>query len=203
MRKIFILATLALAFATSCGDSPDPIEKRQLEAPNPTSYDFAVPLQELRTNLLLKIDDFSYLMPFHESFSGSGYSFVEETSEDASFGEHIFENPANVHDVFLHSYGAPINSPSPVYFSRGEPLEYFVDFQIHFEALDKNNTRVSIITHRPRVSNGTKCCSPHGQVAIFQDVEPTTIEEYRLLQLIGRIAGTQGMPPVRLPIEKD
>jgi hypothetical protein len=202
MVKIILMAALAVVFATSCGDSPGPVQKRQLEAPNPTSYVFAMPLSELRKNLLTKLDDFEYMRPFHESFSGSGYSFAKETSDRVLFAPHIFNDPKNVNDIFLHSHGSPINSPSPVYFSRGDPLKYFAQFQLHFEAVNENNTKVSVITYSPRVANGSKCCGLHGSgVALFQDVEPTSIEEYRLLQLIGRIAGTQGMPPVRLPIE--
>lgn len=201
MTKILILAALVVGLVTACGESPGPVKKRQLAAPNPTSYIFAAPLPELRARLLAELDDFARMQPFYESFSESSFYFAKETSERPLFAPHVFADPANVHDIYLHTHGGAIESPTPVYFARGKPLRYFAQFQLHFEEIDKNNTRVSVITYGSRVANGAECCGPHGKVAIFQDVEPTSIEEYRLLEWIGRITGTKEMPPINLPVE--
>lgn len=200
--SLTFLVVVAVVLTTACGESesPGPIEKRPLAQMNPTSYVFARPLADLRRDILTAFGDFDQRLAFSNAVSVSSFLISVDTPEDVPPpARHLFADPANANDLFIHSWATPINPPSPVYYSRGTPLEYFADFHIHFESVDDKNTRVTVNAFTPRVVNGSECCGPHGKVAIFQEVEPTSIEEYRLLEWIGRITGTKGMPPINLP----
>ena len=200
MKKFTTVLLLFVGLTASCGESPGRIEKRPLAQMNPTSYVFERPLADLRKDALVAFEDFNQQRAFNNDVSVSSLMIGADTTEtDPYLGAELFADPANANDVFIDLNGFPIIPPIPVYYSRGQPLEYFVDFHIHFEQVDAKNTRVTVNAIRPRVVNGSECCSPHGVVAIYQDVEPTSIEEYRLLEWIGRIAGTKDMPAINLP----
>jgi hypothetical protein len=201
MKRLAILV-LSLGLFVSCGESPGKVEKRAFE-PNPTSYIFAKPIADLRKDILATLDNFEVMRPFYASFAPEGgYYFSARTKADGSAASNgVLDDPAAANDIYLQAYGAVIG-PSPVYSVRGKPLPYTSEFHLHFESVDEKNTRVTVIPHNPRVANGSKCCSPHGLYTIYQDVEPTTIEEYRILQLIGQVVGTKDMPPLKLPADK-
>jgi hypothetical protein len=206
LKNAFLLFT-SVAFLAACGatsglvETPGPLEKRMPARPNPTSFVYNKPLDVLRGDVIKSLEDIDPGRRFNADFSTTTIAFFVETKdEDSVFSRDIFSDPANSSDLFVHSYGTPINPPEPVYYANGKPLEYFADFHIHFEAVDAASTRVTVRAHRPRVVNGSECCGPHGSVAIYQDVEPTTVEEYRFLQLIGHVAGTENMPPIELPV---
>ena len=196
--KALIIAIVGLTGA--CSESPGPLEKRPLAQMNPTSYVFARPLADLRKDALTAFNDFEQARAFSSQISLSSFPVIVNTREDmTSEADSIFADPVNAKDFYITSLDMPINPPNPVYYSAGKPLEYFADFHIHFEPVDGKNTKVTVIAQRARVVNGSGCCSPHGSVAIYQDVEPTTVEEYRFLEWIGRITGTKNMPPITLP----
>jgi len=44
------------------------------------------------------------------------------------------------------------------------------------------------------VINGARCCGPHGYYANDVPVEPTTIEEYKILLYIGQVLSVRDMP---------
>ena len=200
-RYSYALALLLLSFCISCSSDIHKIKTKSLNEKNPTSYEFARPMSEVKKEVINAFDS-EKVNPlthqFNSSFSNETFSFVVESKEDPSFSKHIFQNPENSNDLYLHSFGTPINS-SYVYFGGGKPLRYRAEFQLHLTALDPHRTRVSVITHKPTVINGSKCCGLHGYVSNDVPVEPTTIEEYKILLFVGRLLGTQDMPPLRLP----
>ena len=196
----YLIAALLLGLCISCSSDIHPIETRPLSQKNPTSYVFPAPLPAARGKMLTAFKDFNLMRDFLSSFSPNNpsMSFRMENRDDAVFATHIFANRENHEDLYLHFFGDVID-PSPVYFGGGKPLRYRAKFQLHLTALDDNSTQVSIITHDPTVINGSTCCGPHGKVANDVAVEPTTIEEYKILLFIGRILGVSDMPPLRLP----
>jgi hypothetical protein len=203
-RHIYWITLLLLSLCISCSSDIHPIETKSFSEKNPTSYEFARPMSEVKQAVLSAFDT-SKKNPvtdeFHSSFSTMSFFFVAESKEDALFSKHVFENPENSNDLYLHSYGEPI-SHSFVYSAVGDALKYRATFQLHLTAPTENSTKVSVITHNPTVINGSKCCGLHGYVSNDVPVEPTTIEEYKILLFVGRLLGAQNMPPLRLPEEK-
>jgi len=209
-RRTFILSPqfdqgFILLIATGMLIPPEPIlpmETRPFPQRNPTSYEFPGSVSEVRQKIFATFKDFDVMQGFYRTFSDSGFSFSIEEQENASFAKSaandFFADEKNKNDLYLHSHGALIGG-SPLYLGGGIPLRYSAEFQLHFDAIDPNKTRVSIITHNPRVYNGTVCCGMHGYMSNTQTVEPSTIEEYKILQFIGRRLGVNDMPPLRLP----
>ena len=197
----YVLAVLFLSFFISCSSDIHTIKTKPLTEKNPTSYVFSRPMSEVRQAIIdaLEITKRSKTTEdFYSSFSENSFYFSLETKEDASFSKAIFQNPENSNDLYLHSWGEPIVA-SPVYFGDGKPLKYRATFQLHLTAPDEKSTKVEVITHDPTVINGSKCCGLHGYVSNDVSVEPTTIEEYKILLFIGRVLGATGMPPLKLP----
>ena len=196
----YLLAALLLCSCTACSSNIHPIETRPLSQKNPTSYVFPGPVPEVRGKLLTAFNDFQLMRDFFSSFSPNNPSlyFAVESREHAVFSEQIFADRDNQDDVYLHSHGDWID-PSPVYFGGGKPLRYRAEFQVHLTTVDANRTQVSVITHKPSVINGSVCCGLHGYKSNDVAVQPTTVEEYRILLFIGRVLGVSGMPPLRLP----
>lgn len=199
-----LLSALLLSVCSSCSSGIHKIKTKPLSDKNPTSYDFPRSLPEVRQTIIdaLEISNRSSVTDeFYSSFSEDSFYFSLETKDDPSFSREVFQDPSNINDLYLHSWGQPI-SFSRVYFGGGKPLKYRANFQLHLTALSGNNTKVSVIVHNPTVINGSKCCGLHGYVSNDVPVEPTTIEEYKILLFIGRLLGQQNMPPLRLPEDK-
>ena len=196
----YIGAALMLSLCISCSSDVHKIKTKALLQKNPTSYVFPGALPEVREKLLTAFKDFplrrefgSFLSPNNQSFTFSG-----RTKEEHGDYEPIFANSENHNDIYLHSWGEPID-PSEVYFGGGKPLRYRAEFQLHLTAADNDSTQISVITHKPTVINGSVCCGLHGYKSNDVAVEATTIEEYRILLFIGRILGVRDMPALRLP----
>ncbi len=177
-----------------------PIETKPLSQKNPTVYEFAHPVSDVREKLLTAFADYDLMQEFYSSFNPkkSSFRFFVGSREKTLLSKDIFENPENTNDLYLHSHGEVIG-PSAVYFGGGKPLRYRAKFQLHLTALDDKRTKISIITHDPAVINGSVCCGMHGYKSNDVAVEPTTIEEYKILLFIGRILGVSDMPPLRMP----
>jgi len=166
---------------------------------NPTSYEFAYSVSEVRGKLLTAFENFDQQAKLASSFDAqSRFRPQVESRETALFSKEIFADPENKNDLYLHAFGEFVG-PSPIYSGGGKPLKYRSEFQLHLTDAGHNRTKVSVITHKPTVFNGSKCCGLHGYVSNDVPVEPTTIEEYKILLFIGSILGTKNMPPLRMP----
>ena len=196
----YIGAALLLSLCISCSSDVHKIKTKSLVQRNPTSYVFPGPLPEVREKILAALSDFPLKREFGSALSPNNQGFMVSvrTREEHGDYEPIFANSENHSDIYLHSWGEPID-PSEVYFGGGKPLRYRAEFQIHFTAVDNDNTQISVITHKPSVINGSVCCGLHGYKSNDVAVEPTTIEEYKILLFIGRILSVSDMPPLRLP----
>ena len=209
-RRTFILRPqfdrgFMLLLATGMLIPPEPIlpmETRAFPQRNPTSYEFPGSVSEIKQKMLATFKDFDVMQSFYRSFADGSFYFAVEGGENALFTKNyakdMFANERNKDDLYLHSHGALIGG-SPLYLGGGMPLPYSAEFQLHFDAIDPNKTRVSVITHNPRVYNGTVCCGLHGYKSNTVPVEPSTIEEYKILLFIGRRLGMNDMPMLKLP----
>jgi hypothetical protein len=195
-KMMMMMFISLLVFA--CNRDIHPIETKPFSQKNPTDYEFALPVSEVRKKLLAAFKDFDLRQKLASSFDSNSRYLVSVRSKDDPDPEKTFDNPENKNDLYLHSWGEIIG-PSPIYFGGGKPLEYRAEFQLHLTKAGNNRTKVSVITHKPHVINGSKCCGPHGEVSNNVPVEPTTIEEYKILLFIGSVLGTKDMPPLRMP----
>lgn len=196
----YIGAVLIFSLCIACSSDVRTIKTRSLAQKNPTSYVFPGPVPEVREKIITAFNDFPTRREFASFVSPNNQYFMVSvrTREDEGYSDPIFASPENRNDVYLHSWGEPID-PSEVYSGGGKPLRYRAEFQLHITAPDDNRTHISVITHQPSVINGSVCCGLHGYKSNDVAVAPTTIEEYRILLFIGRILGVSNMPPLRLP----
>src|SRR5258708_40323770 len=100
MRRGFLaLLPVALA-AISCSHNVSRIQIRALSSPNPTTYSFPLPLEEVHTKALQAFStEHQWKQPLFQRPSGVEFSMlIAECSTNAVFGKSVFDDPANAHD---------------------------------------------------------------------------------------------------------
>ena len=206
MSKGYILVLVVAVAAVSCSHGVSRIRTGSLPSPNPTTYSFPLPLEEVRTNALRAFStDHQYGKPiFGKPASAEHMTYVLsiESSTNALHGEAVFADPANAHDIYLHSSHTPFTTSS-IYRGRNGGLPFIATFHVHLSS-SGSNTVVKVTASEAEVVNGTKFsigpCGP-GQAWNCVKVKPTTIEEYSVLRYLGGYLGITNMPPVILPME--
>lgn len=96
-------------------------------------------------------------------------------------------------------YSGPIGSSVRYVNRRGTPLPYYADFRLRFTSMGPAQTRVDVVTLRPRVVTGVALLPslPHFvRMERTSPVAPSGWEEYELLQLLGRGLHEPQMPAV-------
>lgn len=208
MKKITILSFILSIFAIGilaiilC-NSDIGYRIKHLEEKNPTSYVFHAPYERLREIIIC---DFSQDRTKNIRDSES----VQEISKKQWYvkdeislyllylGDSVSEKPKNKLDLYLTPVGRTV-SYSNVYKKFWWSLEYFAEFQLHFEPINEAETKITVITHAPEVLySSSPVFSGHAYVD-FKKVEPTTIEEYEILLRIGKLVEEKEMPPLKLP----
>ncbi len=200
LAAIFVLAGIAV----SCSKGISHIQIRQLPAPNPTSYSFPLPLEQVYSkarqafSMEHQVDD----PIFGRSAVAANLedTLAAECATNAVFGKAVFTDPTNVDDIYLHTFGMPFVISS-VYCGQNGGLPFIAAFHLHLEATG-SNTVVTITTSDTEVINGTKFgfgpCGP-GRGYNFEHVRPTTVEEYTILRYLGRSLGITNMPEIIMP----
>ena len=202
MTKNYATIFAAALLAVSCSRGVSRIRTHRLPQPNPTSYTFPLPLDDVRTRALqaFSMEQQGSGIFVHPDLLYFGDILSVECSTDAVFSEAIFLDPANKNDIYLHSFGFALVL-SPVYQGRHGGLPYTAAFHLHLVALGSNTT-VTVRALDAQVFNGEKFgwgpCGP-GYMTNKQKVSPTTIEEYIVLRHLGSYLGVTNMPPVILP----
>ncbi len=88
---------------------------------------------------------------------------------------------------------------SPIYTVRGKPVLVSTTFSIHLEAVSDSSTMVTVQADYSRFTRGML---QFGEYCLFlrtDTLASTTVEEYLILQYLGRILDVTDMPPVILP----
>jgi hypothetical protein len=158
-------------------------------------------LDELREKI---ISDFeSLLSPDIEEIMCRKLTVYKET--DRPLYDSIFNLKENSKDLILstaNSKHATLGY-SDVYFIGKKPLLYKAEFHLHFERINSTTTKIKINTLNPRVIVGKQVVTLASHRGYkYKKVEPTTIEEYKILLRIGKIAGEKKMPFINLPEQK-
>jgi hypothetical protein len=166
--------------------------KAPLKEKNPTSYIYDATAEQIKQainnldkknsfgNLILKIKEYKF-----------------------NYWDSLFNKPENYDDVILDNSNNSIGK-SLLYFSeeKNEALDYYAKFHLHLTKLDTNKTSVEIFTYESEVHVGTTSGlgDPHGPKWVFEKVQLTTIEEYKILLKIGEALGVKDkMPELILP----
>lgn len=175
-----------------------------LEKKNLTSYVFHAPHDRLKAiirsdfskNRSKDIDDRRSV----QEIGSKQWNVNDEISLYLLYlGDSMSEKPENKLDLYLTPSNNRIVSYSKVYKKFWKSLEYFAEFQLHFEPISENETKITVITHAPEVLySSSPVFSGHAYVN-FKKVKPTTIEEYEILLRIGKLVGEKDMPPLKLP----
>jgi hypothetical protein len=190
--------------AVSCTSGISHVQTLPLPTPNPTTCLFPLPVAEVQMKAL---QAFSLDHQFnHPVFGRLSLPFEDtfdvECATNAVFGEAVFRDPANAHDIYLHTFGEPFTKSS-VYRGRDGPLAFSASFHLHLAASGQNTT-VTVIASNTEVVNGTRFgvgpCGP-GWGDNVQHVRPTTVEEYSILRYLGNYLGVTNMPNVILPTQ--
>jgi hypothetical protein len=147
--------------------------KRKLVKPNPTTYVFHAPVAQVRTAIRHATGSFPCPPP---TLCFDIYRPSDGTEYDLAQLELI---------------------KSDVYHWFWEPLEYKAEYHIFVSPLSDSQTRVEVRTVEAQVRIGPTFTSHGGD--LYEWVDPTTIEEYRILLVMGDYLGEQGMPPLQLP----
>jgi hypothetical protein len=127
---------------------------------------------------------------------------VEFNDAAAVFGRDVFSRADTTNDAFVHNFHLPLCA-SDVYTCGRAPADFEADFHAHLTAVEPSVTRIEVFALRPMVVCGASSSflsiPGHSPVAREVDVDPTSIEEYRILLAIGAELGVKDMPPLRLP----
>ena len=200
-----IIACLSVAaLVTSCTRDRVRVQTRSLARPNPTTYSFPLPVQEVHAK---GMEAFSTRHQAQEPIfgrpSGSMYfarTLFPESATNAILAKDIFTDPANANDFYLHTDHTPFVFSS-VYHGHNRGLPFLASFHIHLAAAG-SNTAVSVQALNTQIINGEKfgigSCGP-GYAWIYEKVKPTTVEEYSILRYFGRYLSVTNMPEIILP----
>ncbi len=189
--------------AVCCSGHASPVLTRALPQPNPTSFSFHLPLEEVRSRALQafsiehQVDEPIFALSTNSNIESTLFA---ECSTNAVFSEAIFRNPANTNDIYLHTFHAPF-VVSTVYYGHDGGLPFIALFHLHLVA-DGSNTIVSVTALDAEVVNGKKFgsgpCGP-GYGWVYKSVKPTTVEEFSVLRYLGRYLSVTNMPEIILP----
>ena len=203
-----ITILLAAAVATvGCSHGVSRIRTHALPSPNPTSYSFPMPAEEVHAKALQAFSrDRQYKEPIFKQ-AGKTENWRETLLVESStnnFSKMIFNDSANAHDILLNADGTPVVI-SEVYRGRNGGLPFFAKFHLHLAGTGPE-TVVSVQAFEARVVNGKRygcgSCGP-GWHWNYKTVAPTTVEEYTVLSYLGRHLGSTNMPVVVLPADSN
>ena len=206
MTRPYTTMFAAALIAVSCSRDVSRVQTRSLPSPNPTTYSFPLPVDEVRGRALEAFSinhQVSYPIFGHsEQAARLENVLTAECSTNAVFGKAVFLDATNANDIYLHTFHTPFVLSS-VYHGRNAGLPFIATFHLHLTTND-SHTIVAIAASDTEVVNGTKfgfgSCGP-GQGWNCQRVAPTTVEEYTILRYLGGYLGITNMPEVILPAE--
>jgi hypothetical protein len=184
------LLVLLVCLETSFVSCQNMITKIELINNNPVEYTFYTPIDSLyaRASKQLKITNMRLRDITKKNMLTNNISS-------------LFSRPNSIFDFYLE----PMYylHKSKIYLKEnGDSLDYLAGFYLHLESIDETHTKVKITTIEPRIIIGRELLpSPPNMVRKDKTmpVEPSTIEEYKILLDIGRLVGEKDMPPLNLP----
>ncbi|MDR1762105.1 MAG: hypothetical protein LBR55_06615 [Bacteroidales bacterium] len=156
----------------------------EMSVENPTEYIFPVNIDSMKT-IIKQIYGLNLSYKGHYELH---YSRIFEISEN--------------YNDFVLKPGYYRRPKSKVYFNKKNvPHDYFGEYHLHLTNVEKNKTKVEIITLRSGIPYKRLIPDfPHFSRGGFKELPPTTVEEYEILQMIGKALGIEkDMSPIKIP----
>lgn len=167
-------------------------EKVEFEDKNPTKYCFDFPYSEVKKAIEVEFD--------RAKFKGRRLYF-KANARSYERGYEIFKEKSNKFDALLTGRG--FFSKSYIYSKGDMYLDCESAFQIHVSSTSEDKTCLEVITIDPSIKIGVYHTFFTHDLSFkeprYITVEPTTIEEYEILYLIGKRLGQKDMPAVKYP----
>lgn len=192
MKQLIIVA-LILSTGLFCSCSRIPYITLQLDTPNPMCYEYNYSKDSVWAAI-------NWCFVFK---SGE----MKEQLRSYYFTTHrrrYVKDPLPAEDSLMFSYHSP---PSLIYRHKktGEGLRRMNGsyYQLHVDSISPNRTKVCVYSHNNSVIVGSRFGPTiFGLMRPMELYHPaTSIEEYEILQEIGKKLGEKGMPPIRYPKE--
>ncbi len=153
--------------------------------PNPNYYIFKFPLEEIRA----AIRD-------NPQFTNSAH--IDSSEQFMKWGDTIVSKSQNINDFCLDFKDY---DTSHIFISKEGPILYYAYYLVHITKIDANKTKVEIISRYPRIVIGKQSnLGPFHRPTAERFVQPSKIEEYKILLRIGDYLGIKdSMPKLQLP----
>lgn len=193
MRRIVFVSVLLICVSSYIVVFCSKVERIKEPFKNPTSYVFEASLPRVKSAIKEQFSDLQFKqMELFFKESDSYYKFTP-----------IITTPSNKDDFYLDKWGMAIGG-SNTHFMDGKSLPYIASFHIHITAIDSIQTRVEVFTHDSKVITGKQFLPlAHGKRAFeYEEVEPSTVEEYEILLKIGEELGEKNMSPIKKGLSK-
>lgn len=153
---------------------------------NPMSYVFKFSIDTIKARLKIN----------WEKFSTKEIEFASDSN--IVRGNKVLRGKENINDAYIYSFW---DDTSLVYVSSEEPLLYYAEYHLHLTASDSTNTYIEVRTVDSHIITGKNFLRGYTHVNLKTvDVPPSSIEEYKILLIIGEILGVKdSMPKLKLP----
>jgi len=191
MKKMTnIILILFLSICTGCHSiNKDSIA---LSVQNPTSFTFRTNIDSIKSIIYNNFGNEQYF----------GYTLFDK-HDFLSKDENIFKLDSNYNDFVLEEFINYHKYFSKIYFRKsGKAYSYCASYHIHLKKVDDFTTTITILTFKSEILKGLSKLPvlPHfSRKWVYIDVKPTTVEEYEILQIIGKALGIKDMPPIKIP----
>jgi hypothetical protein len=205
-KKILTFAPLVGLLVGGCREKPVTIQQQLLPALNPTAIAFPYSL-DVVTAAIERASESNFGFRYAQTLPSGSYSTKisakRKGNENTNLAYPLLFQPGNENDFWLTSHSDPI-CLSQLYSKGKAQLPYLANFHVHIESLDSNWTAVRVTALETYVRYGIKSHGPHNfQPANLDAAVPaTTIEEYRILQAIGRELGVTNMSAISQPSQR-
>lgn len=189
----------------------------------PTSYIFHVQIDTLRRIIINEFCKRNYNEKntyTRKYFSGNNLvsrmllekeSYKEDDTNCYNYYNQIYFYGVDVYDSVIVNYlirnviGLSYNYRFVVGKNRNYSPFYDVRFVVSLESIDTNTTKAKVIAVCPKIAIGYRYTynfhNDETKEVIWEDAEPSTIEEYQILLRIGKALGVQdSMPKLEVPV---
>lgn len=187
MNKYFCIA-LMIILLSGCKTK---YEKVEFEDKNPTKYCFDFPYKKVKNAIKIEFDKAKFK---------NRYLYFKDDDPFLEKGSEIFKEESNKFDAILT--GDNFYSKSYIYYKNDMLLDDESVFQIHISSISEDKTCLEVVNINPRIKIGVYLMFTHDlsfKGPKYITVEPSTIEEYEILYLIGKRLGQKDMPAVKYP----
>ncbi|HTD99340.1 MAG TPA: hypothetical protein VK668_08625 [Mucilaginibacter sp.] len=192
-KKVIFFASLFLVCSASCY-SQKVISKPLPE--NPISYIFEVKIKDAPSFLEKGYYKYGGVNLFiHDIY----YWGTWKTGRWPEIATKVLAGELNKYDVYMQ---VSVDSSNTYFNKKGKPFEYEMECVAHFTTIDSNNTKmeIKVLSSKVHLRNALLPSPPHFvNNPIYKNVKPTTIEEYKIIQCLGKALGiSEQMPALKL-----